>query len=68
MVSEPQNEMFNLEDVGFQLQKLGTIHMHMFKNMGTNGRDHTYNECHIKKNMSMGHTTNTCLSCIYMQG
>ena len=29
---------FDLEDVGFQLQKIGTIQMHMLQSIGINGR------------------------------
>ena len=31
-------EIFNLEDVGFQLEKVGAIQMHMMQSIGTNER------------------------------
>ena len=37
-LSKPLCEIFNLEDVSFQLHKLGTIQMHMLQSIETNGR------------------------------
>ena len=37
-VSDPCDEIFNLEGVGFQLQKLGTIQSAHVVIIGTNGR------------------------------
>ena len=33
--SKPWGEMFNLEDISFQLHKVGTLQMHILQNIGT---------------------------------
>lgn len=44
IVRKPWDEIFNLEDVGFQLKKLVTIQMHTMQRIGTRGRVE-YLEC-----------------------
>ena len=35
-MSKHWDEIFDLENVGFQLEKLGTMQMHMLQSVGTN--------------------------------
>ena len=62
---------FNLEDVGFQLQKFCTIQMHMLQNIGTNGRIKPL-QCMPQwgRNVNGLYYKHMCImySCIYMQG
>ena len=63
--------MFNLEDVGFQLQKLGTIQMHILQSIGTNERV-LYLQCmpQWERNVNGLYYKQMCImySCIHLQG
>ena len=47
-----------LKDVGFQLQKLGTIRMHILQSK--------WESVEHLRCMPMGYTPNTCVSCIHV--
>ena len=75
-LSKPLCEIFNLEDVSFQLQKLGTIQMHMLQSIETNERLEHLQLNDEEEMPSWGRNANglyykhLCMlySCIYMQG
>ena len=70
-VSKPWDDMFNLEDLGFQPQKLDAIQMHILQSIVTNGRvEYLQWMPRWGRNANGFYYKHMCItySCIYMQG